>query len=199
MCMHMESTAAATRRAEAGGRPPNRNGCRQPAPASCRGVQAALRGHAPASSTGTSLATSGLRMTEPTYGQRARVVKRAQEGRHRGCARTAARAHLVERGARRGGHLGVWVRQHQPQARHHHRQAGAQLLGRAVSHGAQQLDGALLGAPHLVLNARQQRGQHQLHALACRGDRGKREQPLRSCAGVCFRSAAWRSRGCVHG
>lgn len=29
------------------------------------------------------------------------------------------------------------------------------------------LDAALLGAPRLVLHALEQRGQHQLHALAC--------------------------------
>ena len=65
-----------------------------------------------------------------------------------------------------GLHSGVRVRQRPGQAWHNGRQTCAQLARCAVRHGAQQLDAALLGAPLAVLDALQQRRQHQLDACA---------------------------------
>lgn len=71
----------------------------------------------------------------------------------------------LERGAARLLHARVRVAEHVDEARHDAGQAARQLLGRAVGHGAQQLHGAGLGAPVVVVERVEQRRQHQLDAV----------------------------------
>jgi hypothetical protein len=143
-----------------------------------------------ASRLGTSAAISGDPMTRPTSPSASRAAAWTCPGWEGGCKGGGARAQRrpgprAPAGPRRragrpcpplprgddsttsgGGapHLGVGVRQHAAEARHDGGQAAAELLGRAVRHRAQQLRRPLLRAPRRVLQALEQRRQHELHA-----------------------------------
>ena len=71
--------------------------------------------------------------------------------------------YLLEGVARGGLDLGVGVCQDLGQLRHDGGQRCAELLGGAISHGAQHLHAALLAAPGAAVHARHKRRQHQLH------------------------------------
>jgi len=72
---------------------------------------------------------------------------------------------LFERLRARILHLLMRVAQHLDQLGHNRGQAGGQLLWRAEGHGPQQLHRTGFGAPLVLLQRRQQAGQHQLHPV----------------------------------